>query len=244
MLSSLAWLFQAAPLFHMRTPIACAFIRRASSTIPRMQAPFSGEFRMLAALRSPLSISAHCAAFRRSRFSCQRAMFGEPNAYVNQCKQIRSPIATPPFLLEFSHIQHFFTWSIQRKTSAPARCHIATNFGVWNNAQRVTRTRHAPTRRTPAHTSARQRANAHAPTHAHTRAPTHERTHASRTHAHACTHARGPPADPLDANREPSALLRALQVQCNRRVCIRVWRGASDAKRGVTNQKRITQGTR
>lgn len=200
MLSSLAHLFQSVPLFHMRTPINYGIIRAVVRTIPRMQSPFSGGFRMIAALRSPLSISAHCAAFQRSRFSCQRAMFGEPNAYVNQCKQIRSPIAAPPLLLGFSHIPHFFTWSIQHETPALARCHIATNFGVWNNAQRVTRTRHAPTRRTPAHTSARQRANAHAPTHAHTRAPTHERTHASRTHAHACTHARGPPTTASEPN--------------------------------------------
>ena len=154
-------------------------------------------------------------------FQLSKSVLGEPNAYVNQCKQIRSLIAAPPFLLGFSHIQLFFTWSIQHKTPPLARCHIATNFGVWNNAQRVTRTRHAPTRRTPAHTSARQRANARANARTCTPVRPHTSAHTRHARTRMHTHARGPPADHIDANREPSALLRALQVQCNRRVCIR-----------------------
>lgn len=100
-------------------PSLALFIRRANSTVPRMQAPFSGGFRMLAALRSPLSISAHCAAFGVRFISCQRALplirFTRSgfritcDTHGNQCKQITAPLTQPPILLGISHIRTRFS---------------------------------------------------------------------------------------------------------------------------------------
>lgn len=95
------------------------------------------------------------------------------------------------------------------------------------------RATHAPARRTPAHTSARQRANARANARTCTPVRPHTCAHTRhvRTHTHV-THARGTPASRLGAEREQAALLRALQVQSNRSVCIRVKSGASHASEG------------
>lgn len=57
-----------AAIPHPCAPLSLALsIRRASSTFPRMQSPFSGGFRTTAALRSPLSIS---RIVPRSAFAC------------------------------------------------------------------------------------------------------------------------------------------------------------------------------
>lgn len=183
MLSSLAWLSQAVPLFHMRTPIDYGIIRAVIRTFPRMQSPFSGGFRMIAALRSPLSIS---RIVPRSAFALS-VVKERVRRTERLCKSMQTnPLThrrTPVFIGVFAHSTFFHVEHSAQNPAFGAVSHSDEFRGMEQRATRHARA-HAPTRHTPAHMSARQRANAHAPTHAHAHP-------CARTHAHTrVTHAR------------------------------------------------------
>lgn len=176
------------PLLILRSSI-CAppslapYIRRANSTVPRMQSPFSGGFRMIAALRSPLSISAHSCRVRRSLHQLSKSIaarslhqLGVPQSLATHMEinanKSRPRSRNPRFYRGFRTFAPIF------HTSELA------NLGVARRIRHLTRGNDA------------RNASATARPPMHTHARTHERTHAS-VDAHASertrTHTQGPP---------------------------------------------------
>ena len=180
-------------------PLLALSVRRASSTVPRMQAPFSGGFRMLAALRSPLSIS---RIVPRSAFACpivkeqRKPKFAMMEINANKSAP-RQP--HPRFYWRFRTFTDFSRDAFSPKNAdcAVLRSERRTD-GRTHERTRNARTHatHASAhKRTPTRQRTRQR------THMHTRAPAHMRTHASRMHAHARTRTReGPPPTASEPN--------------------------------------------
>ena len=184
MLSSLAHLFQSVPLFHMRTPIQYGIIRAVFRTVPRMQSPFSGGFRMIAALRSPLSISAHCAAFG-VRVSVVKEHVRRTERL---CKSMQTnPLThrrTPVFIGAFAHSTFFH---VEHSAQNPGFGAVSHSDEFRRMEQRATRHTHTP-RTHATHASAHERT----PTRQRTRQRTHTpvRPHTSAHTRHARMHAR------------------------------------------------------
>lgn len=184
---------------------------------------------MIAALRSPLSISAHCAAFGVRFISCQRASplvrFTRSgfriacDTHGNQCKQITAPLTQRPFYGHFHAIApDFHTWELAFLGVTRRNRHLTRGSDARNASANA---------RTPAHAHERTNARTNARAHAPKRGRTHTHTDA---HAHTPAHA-GAPAPAYARDGELAALQRALQVRCKRGLSI-ASRSERDAERG------------
>lgn len=138
-------------------PLSLApFFAAQVAPIPRMQAPFSGEFRMLAALRSPLSIS---RIVPRSAFACpivkeqRKPKFATMEINANKSTP-RQP--HPRFYWRFRIFTDFSREANRPKSAFGAVSCSVRNFAVWNNARR-TDTAQAERTRTRTDTSGRNR---------------------------------------------------------------------------------------
>lgn len=185
-------------------PSLALFVRRASGTVPRMQSPFSGGFRMIAASCSPLSISAHCAASGVHFISCQRALplvsFRPLSGLASlathmeiNANKSRPRSRNPRFYWAFrTFAPDFHAWELAFLGEARRIRHLTRGSDARNASANARTPAHAHTR-----TNARTNARAHAPkrgrTHASADARAHTRHAPERTRAHARTR-RGPRA--------------------------------------------------
>ena len=120
-----------AAIPHPCAPLSLALsIRRASSTFPRMQSPFSGGFRTTAALRSPLSIS---LTVQRSAFACpivkeQAKRSSQPwkSMQTNQPHDRRTPV----FIGVFAYSPFFYVKRTGQKAQIGAAMRSVRNFAL------------------------------------------------------------------------------------------------------------------